>query len=287
MSALSFPSGNNFFVGNNIFAVGTCSPGSIYIYDDRRPSGNPAGVVLNGGVCVVGHGRSFARKKRRYNHISASQHDKKVTAVDHNNDVNDGAGASAGAGAGTDDSTGEEKEDIFSMAKVNWYQSRSKGGVTQLTWSKSQSDFLLFSSSRRSDSVVAWDMRMLSGNATHPIAGVCAYPRDGDTNQRLEFDFDESGENIFVASQDRSVKIYDVKSCALSHCLSGFCDAVNGVSYRKDSHGSRDLLAVAVGARRFDITDDDTTDTESQVCDADPTRMYSNCPPGSLELYKL
>ena len=266
--------GNN----NNIFAVGTCSPGSIYIYDDRKPSGNPAGVVLSGGVCVVGHGRGFARKKRRYTHISASQYNK-VTAVDHNDGVS--------AGAGSDGTIGEENEDIFSMAKVNWYQSRSKGGITQLTWSKSQSDFLLFSSSRRSDSVVAWDMRMLSGNASHPIAGVCAYPRDGDTNQRLEFDFDESGENIFIASRDRSVKIYDVKSCALSHCLSGFCDAVNGISYRKDGYGSQDLLAVAVGARRFDVTDDDTTDTESQVCNADPTKMYNDCPPGSLELYKL
>lgn len=272
VSALSFPEGNNFFIGNNIFAVGTCSPGSIYIYDDRKPSGNPAGVVLNNGVSVVGHGRGYARKKRRYHAVSTSKQD-------------DSATTAAGHTSGGDG--GEENEDIFSMAKVNWYQNRSKGGVTQLTWSKSQSDFLLFSSSRRSDSVVAWDMRMLSGNASHPIAGVCAYPRDGDTNQRLEFDFDESGENIFVASQDRSVKIYDVKNCALKQSISGFCDAVNGISYRKDSYGGRGLLAVAVGARRFDDLDGATSDTDSPVSIVEPKITGEDSPPGSLELYML
>ena len=285
VSALSFPDGKNFFAGNsNIFAVGTCSPGSIYIYDDRKPSGNAAAVVLNSGVCVVGHGRGFARKKRRFNHISSSIYNNQTTIVaDH------GASSVAGDGDGarTGCSIGDKNEDIFSTAKINWYQSRSKGGVTQLTWSKSQSDFLLFSSSRRSDSVLAWDMRMLSGNATHPIAGVCAYPRDGDTNQRLEFDFDESGETIFVASQDHSVKIYDVKSCSVSHCISGFCDAVNGISYKKDIHGDNDLLVVAVGARRFNNTYDDTTDTECNGCNVDAKEVMEDRPPGSLELFKL
>ena len=49
--------------------MGTYSPASIYIYDDRMSNVafNPAGtIILSSGVAVVGHGRAFSRKRRRF-----------------------------------------------------------------------------------------------------------------------------------------------------------------------------------------------------------------------------
>ena len=83
VSALGFPDGGGGGGGGvftpNVFGVGTYSPGSIYIYDDRRPSGGSGGEngsvgsILYSGVCVVGHGKRFRRKKRRFvDHLLSS-----------------------------------------------------------------------------------------------------------------------------------------------------------------------------------------------------------------------
>ncbi len=257
VSALSFPSGNNMFGNNKVFAVGTYSPGSIYIYDDRKASGDPAGTVLHGGMCVVGHGRSFTRKKRRFVEIS-------------NNDAKN---------SGSDND--EEEEDIFSMAKVNWYQSRARGGITQLQWSNG-SDFFLYSSSRRSDAVLAWDMRVLSGSDSHAVRGIMSFPRESETNQRLQFDLNEDGSILYTGSQDKTMKIYDAQKGTLIRSVCGFDDVVNGISFKKDSTG-KEYLAVAAGARRFNeeyILDEDG--------DVEKMKKHNfNSEPGSLSLYQL
>jgi len=240
VSAIAFPAMvNSAFAGSDVFAVGTYSPGSIYVYDDRLPNDDPAGIVMDGGIGVVGHGKNFGRKKRRF------------------------------------ESTEEDGEqDLFSAAKKTWYQARIRTGVTQLMWSKgSQNDYLLYSASRRSDAVVAFDMRMLTGDSSHPIQGVASYARDSDTNQRLEFDFDSDGKRMFVGSQDCSVKVYDTWTGKLVDSIEGFDDAVNGVSF--SSQNDRTLLAVASGARRFPSVD--------EIEDAD---VGAN-PPGSLSVYSI
>jgi WD40 repeat protein len=66
ISAIAFPSSTDDSANPHLFAVGTYSPGSIYIYDDRASPSPVANVILNTGVCIVGHGKSFARKKRRF-----------------------------------------------------------------------------------------------------------------------------------------------------------------------------------------------------------------------------
>lgn len=262
VSAISFPEGNSAFVGSNIFAVGTYSPGSIYVYDDRLPIDCPAGIVLHGGVSVVGHGR---KKKRRFVDVSQVEDD---------------------GDQGTDDPTGlddGEQQDIFSAAKISWYQARARTGITQLTWSKGgQNDYMLYSASRRSDAVLAFDMRMLSGDTSHPIQGVAAYSRDSDSNQRLEFDFDNEGRRLFVASKDSCVKVYDTGTGMLLDTIGGFHDAVNGVSYAEIN--GRELLSVACGARRFDTNDEDDEEDGrlNQLNGTDPLN-----PPGSLSLYTL
>jgi len=261
VSAIAFPDKvNSAFAGSKIFAVGTYSPGSIYVYDDRLPNDEPAGVVLQGGVGVVGHGKSFGKRKRRFGSISNSN--------THKTSFSDG------------DEQDEGEEDIFSAAKEGWYQARVRGGVTQLMWSRgSQNDYLLYSASRRSDAVVAFDMRMLSGDSSHPIRGVASYSRDSDTNQRLEFDFDSDGRKMFVASQDCSVKVYDTWSGKLIDSIDGFHDTVNGVSY--SSQNDRTLLAVSTGARRFGTEGEE----EGENCQQDYNDIVN--PPGGLSLYSI
>lgn len=94
VSAIAFPAMvNSAFAGSNVFAVGTYSPGSIYVYDDRLPNDDPAGIVMDGGIGVVGHGKNFGRKKRRF------------------------------------ESTEEDGEqDLFSAAKKTWWTGKNPDG---------------------------------------------------------------------------------------------------------------------------------------------------------------
>ncbi len=268
ISALSFPERNSAFAGSNIFAVGTYSPGSIYVYDDRLPNDCAGGIVMHGGVSVVGHGKSFGRKKRRFVEIGqATSEGNGVIGVD----VDDPYGK---------DSDGEH-QDIFSAAKVSWYQARARTGITQLTWSKGgENDYLLYSASRRSDAVIAFDMRMLSGDTSHPIRGIAAYFRDSDTNQRLEFDFDNTGRRMFVASKDNCVKVYETVTGKLLDTIGGFHDTANGVSYTEIN--GKDLLSIACGARRFDENFGEDLERNQGEEVEDPLN-----PPGSLSLYAI
>jgi len=278
-SALAFPKCEGAGGPSNVFAVGTYSPASIYIYDDRMSNGyKPAGtIVLHGGLTVVGHGRKFSRKKRRFGQ----------------------AGTTDNQGDGEEE---KEEESLFSSARVNWFQSRARGGVTQLTWAPTASSnpYTLFSASRRSNTVLSWDVRALSGKdlngdaSSRPICGLTSYARDGDTNQRLEFELDETGRKMFVGcgASESCVKIYDVRSGALEDTIkveanrNGQCmDAVNGVSYFPllNGHGIgaqkyKGLLTVAVGSRRFD---EQYSDDE----DGNGVREVVEERPGALQLY--
>lgn len=240
ISALSFPDGNSNFFGHNIFAVGTFSPGSIYIYDDRQSAGDPAGVVMHGGVCIVGHGTNFTKKKRRFVDITSED-----DASAANNDIS--------------------STSIFSAAKANWYQNRARGGVTQIEWSRGgQSDYLLYTSSRRSDAIIAWDVRMITGCASHSIHGALAFMRAGDTNQRMTFDLDLEGRRLFASSQDSSVKVFDATNGKLNDVISDCRDAVNGVSF-VGTQTNVELLAVSTGTRHFhEDSDDGVEDTNDQ-----------------------
>jgi WD40 repeat protein len=277
-SAMAFAkcSGGDNNGPSNVFALGTYSPGSIYIYDDRMASDtNPAGtIVLHGGLAVVGHGKAFARKKRRFEHT---------------------------------DNDDEGEENLFSSARVNWFQSRARGGITQLTWAPptSNNPYVLYSASRRSNAVLSWDVRALSGldleggvgnsrkrsggggcGGSRTICGLQSYARDGDTNQRLEFDLDTNGNRMFVGSgsSEGVVKVYDVSTGKLHDELKvvdGGGNAVNGVSYIPHPFGKNDgdgLLAVSVGSRHF--YQEDLSDNESER-EAVPKN------PGFLQLYDV
>jgi WD40 repeat protein len=248
LSALAFsPVGST----KAVFCVGTYAPGSIYLYDDRLSSGQ-ASVLLNGGVSIVGHGRNIS-KKRRFVVMSDNEEE---GGIDRN---------------------------LFSAAKAKWYHTRARGGVTQLQFSPTD-DFVLYSASRRSDAVLAWDLRMVSGNADHtsvPIHGMASYATDSDTNQRLQFDLDDEDRRIFIGGRDRCVRIYDTKTGKLKGTINGLSDAVNGVSYHRYKSNNVENLAVAIGSRRFPVNYDSEEDGSP------PEKSRDHSVPGALELYQI
>jgi WD40 repeat protein len=258
VSAVSFGGTAN----KQLFAVGTYAPGSIYVYDFR--AGQQATGTILSGLCVVGHGRGHSRKKRRFVSLSADKHD--------DNDGSDGEA--------------NENENWLSAAKVKWFQSRAQGGVTQLKFAPNEGH-ILYSASRRSNAIIAWDLRMLSGNPDHqsnPVRGLASYETKSDTNQRLEFDIDASGQTLYVGGQDSCVRVYDLSSGKLNYrlLLDGLDDAVNGVSHTYQNGSS--LLAVATGSRRF-LSDEDL-DHDHDHANVVPSSTFEP-PPGNLRLYKL
>ena len=231
---------------SRVFCVGTYSPGSIYVYDNRV-SEQPTGTVMN-GICVVGHGRSHSKKKRRFISI--------------------------------EEETSDDAMAIFSQARVKWFQSRAQGGVTQLRFSPS-ADYLLYSSSRRSDTVLSWDLRMLSGNPefqSEPIRGIRSFATRSDTNQRLEFDLDGQSDRLFVGGVDKCVKCYSTTSGELLGTLDGyFNQTVNGISFHRSSSSQNGILVAATGSRHF--PSDEDLESDRVTC--------QSASPGRLHIFKL
>ena len=250
VSCISFSPLNHSYSGySNVFAVGTYSPGSIYLYDDRVSSGavgNCNAIVLQSKTCVVGHGKRFTRKRPRSENNPSS---------DNEDEIN---------------------ENFLCNAKKSYFYNQAKNGVTQISWSCDSNDTILYTSSRKSNAVLSWDMRNL-------CAPVRAYSRDGQTNQTLQFDLVngtlKERQLLFVGSQDQCVKIYDIaqnSSKAMDTIDGCFYDAVNGVSVKELFDGSF-MVAVATGARRWNydfINEDDEHKDENALL------------PGTLELYR-
>jgi telomerase Cajal body protein 1 len=162
----------------------------------------------------------------------------------------------------------------ISQAKGEWFQRKAHSGVTQLQLS---SDSILYSASRRSNTVLAWDLRMMSGHpdySSQPIHGFASYWTDSDTNQKLEFDVDERNQRIYVCGRDGCVRVYDLKSGVLIGMVEGLDDVANGVSFLQHEQLSHGLLAVATGSRRFPSLDDLDLDTVPLTSDASPGSLY-------------
>ena len=251
VSSLAYSKGNHI-------AVGTYAPGSIYVYDERAGQ-QPSGTVMS-GLCVAGHGRNFFRKKRRFASLDMES--------DEENQAN-------------------SEGSWLSSAKTKWFHSRCQGGVTQLRFAPVD-QYLLYSASRKSNAILAWDLRMLSGMEefqSQPISGYGSFETANDTNQRLEFDLTESGDKLFVGGQDRSARIYDVKSSQLESQIDGLEDTVNGVSFKV--LGRQAFLAVATGSRHFPTEDDldrDVLQSSAKTEEPGYLRLYSMHQPSNDSL---
>lgn len=131
----------------SILAVGTYSPGSIYLYDTRVSDSGEVAVVLHGGISVVGHGKRVKRF------------------------------------AGTDDDDG----DIFSLAKSRWFQKRAQTGVTQLQFCDIDHMLLSASRKSDAVLQWDIRMMTSPELAIRPISGVRSYAVNHNTNQRMGF----------------------------------------------------------------------------------------------------
>lgn len=202
-------------IQNNLLAVGTYSPGSIYLYDLRTQSA-PVSEIIVDGTCIVGHGKGHARKRKHF-----------LDPLEEEDDT----------------------AHFFSAAKVQWYQSRVRGGVTQVEFSPEGS--FLFTTSRRSNAVLQWDLRRLSSSSSF-CPGIASFATCNDTNQRLGFVLEDN--HLWIGGQDKCIRIYNVTDRSLVDVMDGFDDAVNGISIQKV--GNRKLMATAVGSRRFPSEED-------------------------------
>jgi WD40 repeat protein len=168
----------------------------------------------------------------------------------------------------------DDVEDVlnFSAAKVKWYQSRARGGVTQLEFSDDSQ--YLYSASRRSNTILQWDLRRVSSSSFCP--GIASYETDSDTNQRIEFAIKD--DYLWVGGRDKCIRVYNhKKSGELVDKVDGFQDAVNGVSLT--SVGDRTFLAAACGSRQFPSEED--WDKE------DPHQSQVQTSSGNLRLYDV
>ncbi len=240
---------------NGVLAVGTYSPGSIYLYDLRASlKSGVAEIVLSsatstssgGAVCLSGHGK----KGKKHNNNK-----RKRFATENN---------------GADSMN-------FSAAKLQWYQSRTRGGVTQVEFDGQEANYL-FSTSRRSNAILQWDLRKLGSSNFCP--GIASFETSNDTNQRIEFSLQQ--DQLWTGGLDGCVRVYShtkTKDNLLAKLEFGDC--VNGVSlhpdpidsssnnaqleklFPEDSNDSSEdrkpfktLLAVALGKRHFPSEND-------------------------------
>lgn len=222
-----------------LIGVGTYSPGSIYLYDSRAQS-TPVSQIIVSGTCVVGHGKSHSRKRKHYCHHGGEG----------------GCGSSDGDGAAGN---------FFASAKVKWFQSRARRGVTQLEFSEEGASSYMYSLSRRSDAVIQWDLRKLSQRqpSSRRPPGIASFETTNDTNQRLEFALHK--DHLFVGGQDNCVRVYDcgnpneAGAVAMLNNNDYFDDSVNGLSVT--SFAGKTIMASATGSRHFstqsDYDDDD------------------------------
>ena len=299
---------------NGVIAVGTCSPGSIYLYDLRTYSNSAVAEVVissssstssGGTVCISGHGKRGRKNKRK----------RFVTAED---DAVLDANKSSDRHGITDHSSPGNQSFDFSAAKQQWYQSRTRGGVTQVEFEdrdNSGTGHYLFSTSRRSNAILQWDLRKLSCSNYCP--GIASFETNNDTNQRIEFQIHE--DQLWTGGVDGCVRVYShtrangTKNPLLAK-IGGFRDCVNGISLHPDtcldtdkskaqleklfSGDSNDdidgsggraifpksdsLLAVAIGQRHFPSeTDWENDDPHASLKDR------TNCFAGFAQIYSL
>lgn len=266
---------------NGVIAVGTYSPGSIYLYDLRAYSRSAVAEIVmsssvstssGGTVCLAGHGKKGRKNKRKRLETSINVDGDDPTSI---------SGSSL-------DSTLEQSSMNFSAAKLQWYQSRTRGGVTQVEFESNNSNggYYLFSTSRRSNAILQWDLRKLSSSNFCP--GIASFETNNDTNQRIEFQI--RGDQLWTGGIDGCVRVYSHRRPTKDHLLAklgGFRDCVNGISLHPDNRldldssnsksqlvsehsneskgdttsGSRNsgikaLLAIAVGKRHFPSEND-------------------------------
>jgi len=250
-----------------VIAVGTYSPGSIYLYDLRTYSKSPqAEVVMSsststpfGGsaLCVVGHGKRGKKIK-----IKKRKRSIPVSLGENTNDYNYNNSNSSNSQSAAENSSETSSSINFSAAKRQWYSTRSRGGVTQIEFDDTSNGNYLFSTSRRANAILQWDLRKISSLNYCP--GIASFETANDTNQRIEFQV--VGDKIWTGGKDKSVRVYSHQRYSntkeggplLVAKIDGFRDCVNGIALHRDSASeNKQLLWPNVNDTDFDDNDND------------------------------
>lgn len=255
-----------------VIAVGTYSPGSIYLYDLRTYARSAVAEIVmsssastssGGAVCVAGHGKKGKKNKRK-------------RFVSSDDDAPAGETA-AKDGTGVDNPSPPQPSMNFSAAKLQWYQSRTRGGVTQVEFEDEDENgaggHYLFSTSRRSNAILQWDLRKLSSSNFCP--GIANFETSNDSNQRIEFRI--KGDQLWTGGIDGCVRVYShrkqtgIESPLLAK-IAGFRDCVNGISLHPDADLNPDKLFAADSNSNDDKDGDGVGCTSNSGFDDKPAK---------------
>ena len=128
---------------DQVWACGSYA-GTIYLYDDRQSG------------AVADFEESSERTLSGLKVNSAANRSRKRNFGEAGGLGGGGGGGGKGGGDGGVGGDGEMNiEEMMARVKSQWYEKNVNGGVTDLKWGEN----ILFSSSRRGDGVVCWDMR--------------------------------------------------------------------------------------------------------------------------------
>ncbi|XP_073256663.1 telomerase Cajal body protein 1-like [Porites lutea] len=150
-----------------------------------------------------------------------------------------------------------------------------QGGVTHVMFSPDGTK--LYSGGRKDDEIICWDVR-------NPGTVLYCMNRSVDTNQRVYFDIDRSGQYIISGNADGTVSIWDSTSPPLTSETTteatlqpvmqfvAHGDFVNGVSF----HPSLPLLATTSGQRQFAEPGSDSDEDHVNAMDQDTGIQVDN-----------
>ncbi|KAH7857946.1 hypothetical protein Vadar_018194 [Vaccinium darrowii] len=123
-----------------------------------------------------------------------------------------------------------------------------EGGVTHVQFSKDGN--YLYTGGRKDPYILCWDIRKADGIVYK------LYRSSENTNQRITFDLDPSGQHLGTGGQDGLVHIYNLQTGQWASSFQAALDTVNGFSF----HPFLPLAASSSGHRRFDTLDDSPED---------------------------
>ncbi|KAE9452614.1 hypothetical protein C3L33_15490, partial [Rhododendron williamsianum] len=141
-----------------------------------------------------------------------------------------------------------------------------EGGVTHVQFSKDGN--YLYTGGRKDPYILCWDIRkavdivykncnlhgLLLVLPCDPVIRI--YRSSENTNQRIAFDVEPSGQHLGTGGQDGLVHIYNLQTGQWVSSFQAALDTVNGFSF----HPFLPMAASSSGHRRFDTLDDSPED---------------------------
>ncbi|CAL0331421.1 unnamed protein product [Lupinus luteus] len=146
-----------------------------------------------------------------------------------------------------------------------------EGGVTHVQFSRDGN--YLYTGGRKDPYIMCWDLR----NTVDCVYKL--YRASENTNQRILFDIDPSGQHLGTGGQDGFVHLYDLQT---GQWVSGFqaaLDTVNGFSF----HPFLPHAVTSSGHRRFVIPDDDDKEDFSLSVNENCVSVWSFCYNSTME----